>query len=88
MADIDIAEIKEIVEIALDRELDEFSMDANFYEDYAMDSLGAVALVVEVQKRCDVRIPDERMPEARTGAQLKAIILELAEANEERTVSA
>ena len=88
MADISIGEIKEVVEIALDRELDEFSMDANFYEDYAMDSLGAVALVVEVQNRYDVRIPDERMPEVRTGAQLKAIVLELAEANEERNVTA
>ena len=31
--------IKEIVEIALDKELDEFEMAANFYEDYEMDSL-------------------------------------------------
>lgn len=88
MTDISIGEIKEIVEIALDRELDEFSMDANFYEAYSMDSLGAVALVVEVQKRFDVRIPDDTMPNVRTGEQLKATIAELIEAKEERGVPA
>lgn len=88
MTDISIGDIKEIVEIALDRELDEFSMEANFYEAYSMDSLGAVALVVEVQKRFDVRIPDETMPNVRTGEQLKATIAELIEAKEERGVPA
>lgn len=88
MTDISIGEIKEIVEIALDRELDEFSLDANFYEAYSMDSLGAVALVVEVQKRFDVRIPDERMPEVRTGEQLRKIIAELIRAKEEESVPA
>jgi acyl carrier protein len=85
---INIAEIKEIVEIALDRELDEFSMDADFYEVYSMDSLGAVALVVEVQKRFDVRIPDESMPTVRTGERLKAIIAELIVAKEDMGVPA
>lgn len=83
-----IAAIKEIVEYALDRELAEFSMTADFYEQYMMDSLGAVALVVEVQKRCDVRIPDERMPQVRTGAQLAAIVAELSGAAAPREVAA
>ncbi|MBO9537894.1 acyl carrier protein [Herbaspirillum sp.] len=76
------SEIKEIVEIALDREIDEFSMSANFYETYGMDSLGAVALVVEIQKRYDVRIPDERMPDVSTGDQLTAIVKELLKAKD------
>lgn len=80
MIAIGSSEIKEIVEIALDREIDEFSMSVDFYETYGMDSLGAVALVVEVQKRHDVRIPDERMPEVRTGDQLKAVVEELLKA--------
>jgi acyl carrier protein len=81
-------DIQEIVEIALDREVGEFSMNANFYEIYDMDSLGAVALVVEVQKRYDVRIPDERMPDACTGYQLKAIVEELVKAKEQAGTSA
>lgn len=88
MIEIGNDEIKEIVEIALDREVDEFSMSANFYENYDMDSLGAVALVVEVQKRYDVRIPDERMPDVRTGDQLKAIVEELFKAKEQVETSA
>lgn len=86
--EIGIDDVKEIVEIALDREVDAFSMDANFYETYAMDSLGAVALVVEVQKRYDVRIPDERMPDVRTGDQLKAIVEELHQSKDHAGVSA
>ena len=78
MANPTEGEIREIVEIALDRELESFSMEANFYKDYGMDSLGAVGLVVEVQKRYDVRIPDERMPEVQTGEQLRLVIEELS----------
>jgi acyl carrier protein len=80
MIELNSEEIREVVEIAIDRELDSFDMDTNFYEEYEMDSLGAVAMVVEVQKRYDVRIPDERMPDVRTGNQLKLIIQELHEA--------
>ena len=85
MADITVEEIREILEIALDRDLDKFSMKANFYIDYHMDSLAAVALVVEVQKRYGIRIPDGRMPKVQTGKQLKANIEEiLAMSPEER----
>lgn len=85
MAEMTIDEAKEILEIALDKDLDEFSMDANFYTDYQMDSLAAVALVVEVQKRYGVRIPDGRMPKIQTGEQLKANVEEiLAMTPEER----
>lgn len=69
--------IREIVEIAVDAPIDNFTMSGNWYEDYAMDSLGAIALVVEVQKVYGVRLPDERMPNIRTGDQLVEAILEL-----------
>ncbi len=70
-------DIQEMVEIALDRELEAFDMQADFYEQYEMDSLGAVALVVEVQKRYDVRIPDEQMPDIRSGASLRKAVADL-----------
>jgi acyl carrier protein len=85
---IEIPEIKEIIEFSLDRELDEFSMTTDFYEEYMMDSLGAVALVVEVQKRYDVRIADDRVPHVRTGKQLEEIIRELVRLREEQKVEA
>lgn len=72
-----IDEIKAVMEIAIDKELPDFSMAANWYEDYEMDSLGAVALSVEVRKRFGVTIPDERMPDIRTGEQLSDLIVEL-----------
>ncbi|MFC4274389.1 phosphopantetheine-binding protein [Achromobacter aloeverae] len=74
MISIEPADIKEIVEFALDREIGAFSMSADLYDDYDLDSLGSVALVVEVEKRYDLRIPDERMPDVRTGELLKTEI--------------
>lgn len=71
------AQIKDIIELAVDNELPAFSMDANWYTDYDMDSLGAVQLVVEVQKVFKVRLPDSKMSEIRTGNDLVAVILEL-----------
>jgi len=71
------AQIKEIVEIAVDGELPNFEMTGNWYTDYDMDSLGAVALVVEVQKAFKVRLPEARMPDIRTGDDLMKIIVEL-----------
>jgi len=71
------AKIKEIVEIAIDGELPNFEMSGNWYTDYDMDSLGAVALVVEVQKAFKVRLPEARMPDIRTGNDLMQIILDM-----------
>lgn len=69
--------IQDIVEVAVDDAIPNFSMDANWYEHYAMDSLGAVALQMEVYRRLGVRIPEQRMPEIRTGQQLTEVVLEL-----------
>lgn len=71
-------EVKDIVEIALDREVSGFSMDADFYDEYEMDSLGAVALVVEVQKRYKIRIPDSEIQNIKTGNQLRRLLEKLA----------
>lgn len=70
-------EIKKIVEIAVDNDIEEFTMTGNWYEDYGMDSLGVIALVVEVQKRYSIRLPDERMPDIRTGSALILAIREM-----------
>ena len=70
-------DIKDIVEIAVDDEIPNFTMEGNWYEDYGMDSLGAIALVVEVTKRYNVRLPDDLMPSLRTGNDLIAAITKL-----------
>jgi len=70
-------QIRELVELAMDTEVPGFTMEGNWYEDYAMDSISAISLVVEVQKMFGVMLPDDRMPDVRTGNQLLAIIVEM-----------
>lgn len=79
--------IQEIVELAIDKDIPEFTMAGNWYEDYGMDSLGAIALSVEVRKTFNVVIPDERMPDIRTGAQLADVIVELQQAENKAAVA-
>lgn len=47
-----------------------FHMDANMYTDLGMDSLQAVALVVEIEREFGVRIPEEDIPNLPTGSLL------------------
>ena len=65
------AELKEILELALDREICDFDMSANFYTDYGLDSMGAVAFFVELQKRAGMEIPLELAPHLQTGAAIQ-----------------
>jgi acyl carrier protein len=77
LTEITTLDIQSLVEEAVDQPLAEFAMDANWYEAYGMDSLGAVALHVDVRKRYGIDIPVARMPEIRTGEQLAAVLQEL-----------
>lgn len=60
------ADFMEIVEDALDRPVPDFRMDANLYEEYGMDSMGAAVMVVDIQRLTGFRIPDEDIPTLRT----------------------
>jgi len=51
-------EIKEIIEIALDKELDDFGLNFNIYSDLGLDSMGAVVMIVEIQRRTGIKVPD------------------------------
>ena len=64
------ADLKEILELALDRVLENFEMSGNFYMDYGLDSMGAVAFFVELQKRTGVEVPLELAPHLQTGAAI------------------
>lgn len=80
-------QVREVVELAIDKDIPEFTMTGNWYEDYGMDSLGAIALSVEVRKQFGIVIPDERMPDIRTGEQLVAVIVELQSADTKATAA-
>lgn len=53
------SDYKEILETALDRELESFDMSGNFYTDYELDSMGAVVLFVEIVRRTGIQVPKE-----------------------------
>lgn len=62
MALLDIQELKAIIEIALDHEIAELPVDIHLYEELGLDSIGAVAMIVEIQRRFHVRIDEKEIP--------------------------
>ena len=64
------ADLKAFLELALDRVLEDFDMSRNFYVDYGLDSMGAVAFFVELQRRTGVEVPLELAPHLQTGAAI------------------
>lgn len=63
---LDLTELYAVIEIAMDEEIEPFGLDDDFYEDIGMDSMGAVAMIVEIQRRFRIRIPEADVPELRT----------------------
>jgi len=70
MAVLDMQELKAIIEIALDRELLSLAPNVHLYEELGMDSIGAVAMIVEIQRRCRVRIDEKDIPDLTTPQSL------------------
>ena len=69
-------DIKEFLEVGLDRPLEHFDMNADFYKDYGLDSMGAVALFVETERSTKVRVTEKDAPTLITGNKLLAFITE------------
>lgn len=70
MTRLTLDDLKEIIEIALDEPVDNLTLDSDFYEDLGMDSIGAVAMIVEIQRRTQVRIDEAVAPTLRTPAAI------------------
>jgi acyl carrier protein len=66
---LDLAALKQIIEESMDMEITDLNPDASLYEEL-MDSIGAVAMVVGIQRRCRVRIADEDIPKLHTPNQI------------------
>ncbi|HNI20456.1 MAG TPA: acyl carrier protein [Nitrospira sp.] len=64
----DLPVMKVILESALDSELpvNELTLSHHLYEDLGMDSMAAVVMVVEIQKRFGIRIADDDVPRLMT----------------------
>jgi acyl carrier protein len=62
-------ELLPLLEIALDREAPEIEINTNLYTEAGMDSMGAVALVVEIERTFKVRLNEDLIPELHTPQQ-------------------
>jgi acyl carrier protein len=61
-----IEELKAIIEMAMDQEVPNLQPDMDLYTDIGMDSIGAVAMIVEIQRQLNIRVPEDDVPELRT----------------------
>jgi acyl carrier protein len=52
-------EVKEVVSEQLDCSIDEIKEDSKFIEDLGADSLDVVELVMALEEKFDIEIPDE-----------------------------
>jgi acyl carrier protein len=75
----DLQTMRAILEAALDDELPvkELNPSHHLYEDLGMDSMAAVVMVVEIQKRMGVRIPDDEVPQLMTVQAVLDIVCRL-----------
>lgn len=61
--------IKNLVE-QLDLERDEITMDSNFVEDFEMDSLDMVEMLIDLEKETGIKIPNEEVKDINTVGKL------------------
>ena len=61
--------IKNLVE-QLDLDKDEITMDSNFIDDFEMDSLDMVEMLIDLEKETGIKIPNEEIVDIKTVGQL------------------
>jgi acyl carrier protein len=70
MQTLELDDIRRIVETALDKSVPVFQFDSDFYQDLGLDSIGAVSMIVEIQRHYHVRIPESEVQNLRTPRSL------------------
>lgn len=65
--------IKNLVE-QLDLSEDEITMESNFVEDFEMDSLDMVEMLIDLEKETGIKIPNEDAKDLTTVGQLIAYL--------------
>ena len=61
--------IKNLVE-QLDLDRDEIKMESNFVDDFEMDSLDMVEMLIDLEKETGIKIPNEEIADIKTVGQL------------------
>ena len=65
--------IKNLME-QLDLERDEITSDSNFVEDFEMDSLDMVEMLIELEKETGIKIPNDDVKDIKTVGELVAYL--------------
>ena len=61
--------IKNLVE-QLDLDADEITMESSFVDDFEMDSLDMVEMLIDLEKETGIKIPNEEIVDIKTVGQL------------------
>lgn len=61
--------VKNLME-QLDLSEDEITMESNFVDDFEMDSLDMVEMLIELEKQTGIKIPNEEVKDLKTVGQL------------------
>lgn len=61
--------VKNLME-QLDLSEDEITMESNFVDDFEMDSLDMVEMLIELEKQTSIKIPNEEVKDLKTVGQL------------------
>jgi acyl carrier protein len=61
--------IKNLVE-QLDLDADEITMESSFIDDFEMDSLDMVEMLIDLEKETGIKIPNEEIVDIKTVGQL------------------
>jgi acyl carrier protein len=70
--------IKEILEAALDDRLGAVEESSHLYDDLGLDSMAAVAMVIEIQRRTGLKVPEDDIPSIMTAGELRQYIITLS----------
>ena len=70
--------LKEVLEAALDDRLGDINEASHIYDELGLDSMAAVAMVIEIQRRTRLKIPEDDIPQLLTVGDLRRYLLALS----------
>ena len=66
--------LKELIADNMDVEISDIQPESNFIEDFGIDSLEMIELIVELEKEFDIMITNEEMADIKTYGDLLAFL--------------
>jgi acyl carrier protein len=59
-------EVRGIIAQIIERDPNDITLEARFFEDLGVDSMMALEILVAIEKKYKIKIPEEKLPELRT----------------------